>query len=96
MPSCLPASCSVQMCGWFSVATTRASRSKRSRASGSLATCAGQDLDRDRAIQPRVTSFVDLAHPARSDPRLEEVRAELLPLEIPGQQVAEDGRCFKK
>ena len=35
---CRPMSCSVQMCGWFSAATARASRSKRSRACGSAAT----------------------------------------------------------
>ena len=29
----------------------------------------GEDLDRDRAIQPRVARFLDLAHPARAEQR---------------------------
>ena len=39
---------------------------------------------------------VDLAHPARSDPRLDVVRAQLLTLEVPVHHVAQDGRCLEK
>ncbi len=35
-----------------------------------------KDLDRDRAIEPRVARFVDLAHPARADGGKNLVRAE--------------------
>ncbi len=41
-----------------------------------------QDLDRDLAIQLRVAGSVDLAHPARADPRLDLIRADPLALEI--------------
>ena len=42
-----------------------------------------QDLDRDLAIQLWVAGSVDLAHPARADPRLDLIRADPLALEIP-------------
>ena len=35
-----------------------------------------ENLDRDRAIEPRVAGFVDLAHPAGADERQDFVRAE--------------------
>ena len=55
------------MCGWVSCEIARASRSKRSRNCGSPASCRGQDLDRDGAIEPRVARLVDLAHAARAE-----------------------------
>ena len=36
----------------------------------------GENLDRDRAIEPRVAGFVHLAHPAGADERQDLVRAE--------------------
>ena len=36
----------------------------------------GQDLDRDRAIEPRVARSVDLTHAARADQRDDLIRAE--------------------
>ena len=38
-----------------------------------------QDLDRDRALEPRVSRLVDLPHPARADGRQDLVRPELRP-----------------
>ena len=55
------------MCGWLSAAMARASRSKRSRSDGSPAQARGQDLDRDRAVEPRVARAIDLAHAAGAD-----------------------------
>ena len=42
-----------------------------------------QDFDRDLAIERRVAGLIDLAHPARADPRRELIRADALPLEVP-------------
>ena len=42
-----------------------------------------QDFDRDLAIERRVAGLVDLAHPARADPRRDLIRADALPLEAP-------------
>jgi hypothetical protein len=39
-----------------------------------------QDLDRDKAIQRRITGAVDISHPARADERRDLVRANALPL----------------
>ena len=67
---------SAQMCGWSSCEIARASRSNRSRNCGSAASVLGQDLDRDRAIEPRVARLVDLAHAARAEGGEDLVRAE--------------------
>ena len=40
-----------------------------------------QNLDRDPAIQPGVEGPVDLAHPARADPRVDLIRADAVALE---------------
>ena len=63
MPSWLPMSCSEQMCGWFSAATARASRSKRSRDCRSVAMWR-QHLDRNGAIEAHVARLVDFTHRA--------------------------------
>ena len=52
------------MFGWFSEASTRASRSKRATRSGSSREGRGQDLDGDVAAEPRVARAVHLAHAA--------------------------------
>ena len=64
------------MCGWFSAATARASRSKRSRDSRIVGDVRRQDLDRDRAVEPRVARLVDLAHAAGAERRHDFVGAE--------------------
>ena len=55
------------MWGWLSEASTRASRSKRARRSGSLAKTSRQDLDRDVATELGVARAIDLAHPAGAE-----------------------------
>ena len=55
------------MFGWFSDASSRASRSKRASRSGSLANDARQDLDRDLAAELGVAGAIDLTHPAGAD-----------------------------
>ena len=54
------------ICGWFSEASSRASRWKRG---GNRRQCAklGQDLDRDIALQLAIARAVDLTHPARPE-----------------------------
>jgi len=37
----------------------------------------GEYFDRDRAIQPRVPRFVDLAHPSAAQQRQDFIRAEM-------------------
>ena len=44
-----------------------------------------QDLDRDRAIEPGVARFVDFPHPAGSDARPEQIRADTGALQVPRQ-----------
>ena len=63
-------------CGWFSDASTCASRSKRARRSASLAKISGQDFDCDVAAQPDVASAIDFAHPAGAKWTGDLVRAE--------------------
>ena len=69
-------SCSAQMCGWFSEATKRASRSRLVRSS-TRRERAAQNLDRDRAVEPRVARPIDLAHAALADRRSDFIWAEL-------------------
>ena len=76
VPASSPTSKSVQMFGWVSREMVRASRSKRSRNCGSAASAVGEDLDRDGAIETRVSAFVHLAHAARADLRGNFVDAE--------------------
>ena len=64
------------MFGWFSDASTCASRWKRARRSGSSANDVGQDLERDVAIQLRVARAIDLAHAAGAEGGEDFVRAE--------------------
>ena len=64
------------MCGWFSEASSWASRWKRARRSGSAAKSSRQDLQRDVAIQPRVARAVDLAHAAGAERRQNLVRTD--------------------
>ena len=54
----------------------RASRSKRSRNCGSPASCGGQNLDGDDAVEPRIAGFEHLAHAARAEGGLNFIRAE--------------------
>ena len=56
-----------------------ASRSKRWRTSGDDERCGRQDLDRHRAVEPRVARPVDLAHPARAERRDDLVGAQAFP-----------------
>ena len=64
------------MLGWFSAATARASRSNRSRRSGSAAMRVRQHLQRDLAAQLRVFGEEDLAHAAGADGADDPVVAE--------------------
>ena len=54
------------MFGWFSEASTSASRWNRASRSVSAANRLRQDLDGDRPLQVRVGRPIDLAHPARA------------------------------
>ena len=58
---------SVQICGWFSAATVRASRWNRCFRSGSRRDVLGQHLDGDGAVEARVGGLIDLAHTALAD-----------------------------
>ena len=64
------------MCGCESCEIVFASRSKRWRDSADDGHVRREDLDRDRALEPRVLRLVDLAHPARADRRDDLVGAE--------------------
>ena len=55
------------MLGWFSEASTRASRSNRARRSASRAKTRREHLDRDVAPEARIARAVDLAHAARAE-----------------------------
>ena len=57
-----PTSYSAQMCGWFSEATKRASRSRLVRRSTDESVPA-ENLQRDRAVDPRVARLIDLPIP---------------------------------
>ena len=76
MSSCWPTSKSVQMLGWLSAETARASR-RKPRAEGRVAgEVRRQDLDRDHAVQARVAGAVDLAHAPGAQRREDFVRTE--------------------
>ena len=66
------------MCGWLSDASVCASRSKRARRSGSAASTAREDLDRDIAVQLRVARPIHLAHAASADHREDFVGADAI------------------
>ena len=55
------------MCGWFSDAMARASRSKRARRSGEAGNLLAQDLDGDGTVEPRVPRVVHLSHAAGAE-----------------------------
>ena len=71
-----PTSCSAQMCGCESCEIVFASRSKRWRDLRGSREVRRQDLDRHRALQPRVPRPIHLSHPARADRRDDLVRSE--------------------
>src|SRR5438093_9938830 len=47
-----------------------------SAAIGAFRNVGRQELDRDRAIEPRIAALVDFAHPAHADERHDFVRSE--------------------
>ena len=61
MPSWLPMSWSVQMCGWFRAATVRASALEPLLQIGIRGDMLRQHLDGDGAVQAGVASLIDLA-----------------------------------
>ena len=55
------------MFGWLSLASARASRVKRSAKPGIVAGPGRQDLQRDKAVEPRLAGLIDRAHAALAD-----------------------------
>ena len=58
-----------------------------------------QDFDRDQPIERRIAGLIDLAHPARADPRRDLILADALPFEArrhPGIVVSHHGGRLEK
>ena len=76
MPSWLPMSWRVQICGWFKAATVAGFALKPLLQVRIGRDVFGQHLDGDRAVQAGVGGFVDLAHPPSTEARFDLVWAE--------------------